>query len=352
MQKANKILSIIIPTYNRSNIVLQTLSLFRAQIYRHCHEVELIVCDNCSGDNTLDVLTTYKQKHDFFLLVKYHSHLDVGLSIMRCVENGDGTFVLVWGDDDIPSPFMVDELVNLCEKYNSCNAIVFNRIQGYDYGKNNLSNLSLYNEEYHECDLIYKESCVFIEKFYKEMSFISVSCIKRAAWMRGKQIFDGSEFGYEFLTPMLYGISGGTCVYMSFPLCVQRHPRAKKGKHAWGNRYPLYAYVGIPRVLKRLKSLGCIETDWKTCYRDQYDKLYLNDPAYIKYLDLFMNDLDFYKEYSMEILELPVSPKMHRLTKDIFSRNRIKSMLGQLIIKMMSEEKSNYIKEKIKGIFQ
>lgn len=352
MQETNKILSIIIPTYNRSNIVLHTISLFREQIYRHINDVELIVCDNCSVDNTLELLTNYKQKQDFFLLKKYDSHLEVGLSIIRSIENGNGTFVLVWGDDDIPTPFMIDELLGLCKKYNSCNAIVFNRIQGDDYGENKLSNLSIYNDEYHEHELIYENSCEFIEQFYKEMSFISVSCIKRSAWVRGMQIFEGGEYGYEFLTPMLYGISGGTCVYISLPLCIQRHPRANRGKHAWGNRYPLYAYIGIPRVLKRLKSLGCIETDWKTCYQNKYYKLYLNDSVYTKYLIFFVKDLDFYKEFVSEILELPVSPKMHKLTKQIFSKGLMESKLGQLRIKTMNDGKYNYLKGLIRRVLK
>lgn len=351
MQETKKILSIIIPTYNRSNIVLNTISLFREQMYRHSKEVELIVCDNCSNDNTQELLTNYKQKQDFFWLKKYDTHLEVGLSILRSIENGDGTFVLVWGDDDIPAPYMLDELLSLCNKYNSCNAIVFNRIQGNDYGENKLSNLSLYNDEYHECELVYNTSSEFVEKYYKEMSFISVSCIKRTAWIHGMKIYDGSEFGYEFLTPMLYGISGGTCVYISFPLCIQRHPRANQGKHAWGNRYPLYVYIGIPRVLKRLQSLRCIETDWKKCYKNQYNKLYLNDSAYSKYLMFFVKDFDFYKEYASEILELPVSQKMHILTKQIFSKGLMESKLGQLKIKMMNDGKYNYLKGKIRRVF-
>ena len=45
-----KLLSILIPTYNRAEVLKFTLSFFESQIIRNSDVVELIVCDNNSDD--------------------------------------------------------------------------------------------------------------------------------------------------------------------------------------------------------------------------------------------------------------------------------------------------------------
>ncbi len=48
--------SVIIPTYNRAHLIIETLESVFAQTYPH---YEIIVIDNCSTDNTTEVLRSY-----------------------------------------------------------------------------------------------------------------------------------------------------------------------------------------------------------------------------------------------------------------------------------------------------
>ena len=57
----NELVSIIIPVYNRAGIVGRTLQSVAAQSYR---PLELILVDNNSTDNTLEVLNGFKSRHE------------------------------------------------------------------------------------------------------------------------------------------------------------------------------------------------------------------------------------------------------------------------------------------------
>ena len=52
MQEGNPLVSIIVITYNSSKYVLETLESAKAQTYQN---IELIVTDDCSNDNTVEI---------------------------------------------------------------------------------------------------------------------------------------------------------------------------------------------------------------------------------------------------------------------------------------------------------
>ena len=125
----NKLLSIVMPTYNRCNMLAFTLSLLKDQVIRMSHDVELIICDNASNDKTYGMLKSMHEKDPYFALVHYDTHKEIGESILRSIDNAKGKFFLLWSDDDIPSPSMIDILVDRLYKHPDIECITFNRVQ-------------------------------------------------------------------------------------------------------------------------------------------------------------------------------------------------------------------------------
>ena len=179
-----KLLSIVIPTYNRAELICYTLSLFKEQIVRNSSECELIVCDNLSTDATVDNVETYLQSNSFFSFVKYAEHVEVGDSITRSIENALGKFFIVFGDDDLPAPFMVDTLLYELKKYPDIGMLVFNRMAGTSsHCSIGVSDLRV--EGYFRIDegekyyTNYKE---FVSNYNIQAGFISVDVLRRDLW--------------------------------------------------------------------------------------------------------------------------------------------------------------------------
>ena len=54
--KHNKLISVVIPTFNRQNTITYCLDSVLAQTYK---DLEVIVVDDCSRDNTVSIVRSY-----------------------------------------------------------------------------------------------------------------------------------------------------------------------------------------------------------------------------------------------------------------------------------------------------
>jgi glycosyltransferase involved in cell wall biosynthesis len=98
------LVSIGIPTYNRANGYLkEALESALAQTYPN---VEIVVADNCSPDNTREVVARYADRR-----VRYFRH-EPGLApndnFNFCLKQANGSYFLLLHDDDMIDPDFVD----------------------------------------------------------------------------------------------------------------------------------------------------------------------------------------------------------------------------------------------------
>ena len=56
----NKLVSIAMATYNGEKYLKEQLDSIYAQTYK---DIEVIVCDDCSSDKTVEILDEYKEKY-------------------------------------------------------------------------------------------------------------------------------------------------------------------------------------------------------------------------------------------------------------------------------------------------
>jgi len=104
MSKNNILVSVIIPTYNRSKTILKTLESVKNQTYR---PVEIIVVDDGSKDNTEKIVSNWiKHNLSFDLTAIYISQLNKGAPIARNMGlmSSKGRFVQFLDSDDILYP--------------------------------------------------------------------------------------------------------------------------------------------------------------------------------------------------------------------------------------------------------
>lgn len=101
MSQYKKILSICIPTYNRAKILDNALKAIQKELKTiDCSEIELIVSDNCSPDNTEEVVQNYIQTGMPIVYSKNPTNLDMDGNFVQCFKKATAQYVWVLGDDD------------------------------------------------------------------------------------------------------------------------------------------------------------------------------------------------------------------------------------------------------------
>ncbi len=105
----NELVSIIIPVYNRAGIVGRTLESVAAQSYR---PLELILVDNNSTDNTLEVLNDFKSRHespDFPIIVMQEKRQGAAAARNRGGMAATGKWLIFFDSDDAMNPLLVEK---------------------------------------------------------------------------------------------------------------------------------------------------------------------------------------------------------------------------------------------------
>ena len=108
--------SIIIPVYNRANVVKATLESVVAQSYR---PLQVVLVDNDSTDDTLQVLETFKKEHPgegFNVVITREGHHTAGAARNRGFEEATGEWVLFFDSDDLMEEGLVESYVKVIEK--------------------------------------------------------------------------------------------------------------------------------------------------------------------------------------------------------------------------------------------
>ena len=304
-----KLLTIVIPTYNRGDILPYTLHLLREQVNRQSEFVEIVVCNNASTDNTHNEILKLYKAEPYFTYVHYQEHAEIGISISRSIDNVKSKYFLLWGDDDVPAPYMLDVLVDTLQKYPKIGCIHFNRLMGKDVNGRVLSNQKIFYSTYTDDVILYEDSQEFIKSHFRGMTFLSVDLIATEAWNKGKEIFTNEHLGFEYLAPFLYGINNYHCIYISFPLCIQRC----LSKPIYDYKWPAYLYVGIPRLLCLLQQKHVIN-DWREIYN-----IYLTNGQFSSNILGYINNMIYRasrdKKYYKPLIKEIISYQESRIKK-------------------------------------
>lgn len=129
----NPLISIIIPVFNREELVKDTLDSVLAQTYQAW---ECIVVDDGSTDDTWQVLEEYSQK-DVRIKIFNRNREPKGAPTCRNIgaELSKGEYLIFWDSDDIMAPWCVEERLSF-----------MNKNPELDFGLFQLLNISANNE--------------------------------------------------------------------------------------------------------------------------------------------------------------------------------------------------------------
>ncbi|MCL7753184.1 glycosyltransferase family 2 protein [Polaribacter sp. Z022] len=120
----NSLISIIIPTFNRSSLVLITLNSIINQTYRNW---ECIIVDDGSDYNNFLEIENYSKKDKRFKLFKRPINVLKGANSCRNfgIKQSKGEFLIFFDSDDLMNSICLENRINFFNKYSEYDFLVF-----------------------------------------------------------------------------------------------------------------------------------------------------------------------------------------------------------------------------------
>lgn len=102
MQKKRPLLTVSIPTWNRGAYIKGAISSIVAEVERYGlqDEVEVLVSDNGSEDDTESICRGQQSRHPYVRYVRNERNMGLRFNILRSMREAAGRYCILLGDDD------------------------------------------------------------------------------------------------------------------------------------------------------------------------------------------------------------------------------------------------------------
>ncbi|MCE1190092.1 MAG: glycosyltransferase [Ignavibacteria bacterium] len=120
-----KLVSILIPVYNREKLIARAIESSKRQTYAN---IEIIIADNCSTDGTWQVLQDYAAGDDRIKIFRNETNIGPVKNWLRCVEESRGDYVKILFSDDWMDDDFISKAVQAIESNHDV-AFVFSKVQ-------------------------------------------------------------------------------------------------------------------------------------------------------------------------------------------------------------------------------
>lgn len=181
-------LSICIATLNRAAFIGETLESIISQA---TEQVEIVIVDGASSDNTEQVVDTFRQRFPALRYFRQEKNMGVDRDFNRAVELASGEYCWLFPDDDLLKPGAIQTI--LSESCRGYEAIIVNaEVRNSDFSslieerRLRITKNRVYKPDQAEC---------FFADTASYLSFIGGVVIKRDSWLaREKERYFGSLF--------------------------------------------------------------------------------------------------------------------------------------------------------------
>lgn len=113
-------ISIITASYNYENYIKETVQSVLSQTY---NDWEMIIVDDCSTDNSIDVIKSYND--DRIKLFVNEKNLGLKETLKRGIKEASSDWIVFLESDDVLAPDYLAKKVEIAQKYNDIN-LIFN----------------------------------------------------------------------------------------------------------------------------------------------------------------------------------------------------------------------------------
>jgi glycosyltransferase involved in cell wall biosynthesis len=110
MRKGHDLISVIVPTYNRAEMLKDALQTLLDQRTNGKFSFEIIVVNNASTDRTAAVLEEVQKKHPLFLRYAYEENKGVADAMNRGIREARGEWLAFFDDDQLAEEDWLEQL--------------------------------------------------------------------------------------------------------------------------------------------------------------------------------------------------------------------------------------------------
>ena len=164
----NPLLTIAIPTYKRAKFLNICLDSITKQIDANDERIELLVSNNCSPDNTTEIVQKYITQGFKINYIINNENIGADANIAQCFKEANGQFVVAFGDDDTFKENAINFILEVIEKNYTCGFLYINN--------RNLHKIK--NEEIKLIELLQNKNEV-IKRIALDITFISGNFVNK-----------------------------------------------------------------------------------------------------------------------------------------------------------------------------
>lgn len=127
-EDSNSLISVLIPSYNHASFIKETIHSIWNQNYNN---IEIIITDDRSTDNTLEILNELKKSTPFPMhIIVNERQLGIAGNCNAAISHANGEFVCFLASDDMLIPNRFEKQINFFEKNENLKILINN---GYVY---------------------------------------------------------------------------------------------------------------------------------------------------------------------------------------------------------------------------
>jgi abequosyltransferase len=280
-----KLLSLVIPTYNRSSYLDRQVAWAVESIGELWPVIELVICDNASTDKTTEICENWKDDK----IKVFRNNENVGL-VRNCllgVERASASFVWLVGDDDPIEVTAVRQVVSILQEYQELDIIHINHrcISGLD---DSVITSSFYDIK--EDIISQGPGNGILTKLLQDrhtggFMFITANIVNRHSALEFINKYPPNES--ELLAyPLL--LNAGLASIGKFYLLHTCLIDCVYYQSSWNDKYYKVAYEEVPVTIRKLHDIGLGKQAALHCLNYQFKDLYsIKDVLYkFKKLDI------------------------------------------------------------------
>lgn len=144
METINPLVTIIVVSYNQGKYIRENLDSIKSQTYS---EIELIVADDASTDDSIEVFESWIQENNYSVKKNFHTK-NTGLATVlnECIDLATGKYIKIIAADDFLHPKSIEKCVRKLEELGEEFGMVFSDTFAINENSKIIADITDYNK--------------------------------------------------------------------------------------------------------------------------------------------------------------------------------------------------------------